>query len=55
MPPLLDSLISVVFMTQVFGDMRPTRVSVRCGIFYAKILPKIVDTSSFLPYHKGSF
>ena len=54
-PPLLASLICVVFITQFFDDMRPTRVSVRCGIFYAKILPKIVDTSSFLPYHKGSF
>ena len=54
-PPLLASLICVVFITQFFDDMRPTRVSVRCGIFYAKILPKIVDTSGFLPYHKGSF
>ena len=53
--PLLFSITRVVFITQFFGDMRPTRVSVRCGIFYAKILPKIVDTSGFLPYHKGSF
>ena len=55
MLPLLYFITRVVFITQFFGDMRPTRVSVRCGIFYAKILPKIVDTSSFLPYHKGSF
>lgn len=55
MLPLLYFIAHVVFITQFFGDMRLTRVSVRCGIFYAKILPKIVDTSGFLPYHKGSF
>ena len=55
MLPLLYFIARVVFITQFFGDMRLTRVSVRCGIFYAKILPKIVDTSGFLPYHKGSF
>ena len=53
--PLLYSITRVVFITQVLGDVRSVWVSVRCGIFYAKILPKIVDTSSFLPYHKGSF
>ena len=55
MLPLLYSITCVVFITQVLGDVRSVCVYVRCGIFYAKILPKIVDTSSFLPYHKGSF
>ena len=55
MLPLLYFIARVVFITQILGDVRSVWVYVRCGIFYAKILPKIVDTSSFLPYHKGSF
>ena len=55
MLPLLYFVARVVFITHILGDVWSVCVYVRCGIFYAKILPKIVDTSSFLPYHKGSF
>ena len=55
MLPLLYFIARVVFITQILGDVWSVWVCVRCGIFYAKILPKIVDTSGFLPYHKGSF